>query len=218
MQAILVDLDGTLIDSAPDLVRVLNETLAAEGYPPVSLAFGRPLISRGVSTMIRSGVDQAGGSTRAEDIARMKKHYLAIYEAEPVRDSKVYPSAREVLTDLRSRGALLGLCTNKRHDLAVKVMDDLMLTPLFAEITGAGIAGNNKPSPEPLLHTLREMQRQPKQAVMIGDSAADIEAARAAGVASIAVDFGYSSEPARSFGADKVIGNWRELADALAGL
>ncbi len=218
MQAILVDLDGTLIDTAPDLARILNEVLEAEGYPPLSLAAARPLIAAGsLRPLIRQGVEQAGELAAEEDFARMETRFLALYRDEPVRDSKIYAPAREVLTGLRSDGTQLGLCTNKRHDLALRVLDALSLTPLFAAITGGGIAGR-KPSPEPLLHTLRAMQARPERAVMIGDSAADIEAARAAGMASIAVDFGYSLAPAESLGADKVIGNWRELADALAGL
>lgn len=218
VKAVIFDLDGTLIDTAPDLARVLNQVLTEEGLDTLPLSEIRPLIGGGVRALLTRALEARARETGEAIFTRMEARFLEIYAAEPVRESRVFRGGMDVLQSLLRRGIKLGLCSNKRHDLTLKVLDGLNLTELFSGITGGRIAGM-KPAPEPLYHVLAQLDAAAGEAVMMGDSRADIEAARNANLSGvIGVRWGYSREPIETLGADIIIEDFAQTETALASL
>ncbi len=215
---LVFDLDGTLIDTAPDLIDTLNVLFAREGLPPVPYDVARNLIGGGARAMITRGIEAEGRSIDTAKLERMFGEFIAHY-AEHIADrSRPFPGVADALDELAAAGFRFAICTNKLERLSLRLLDALKLTHRFAAICGQDTFGVQKPDPEVLRRTIAAAGGSPQRAVMIGDSATDIRTARAAGVPVIAVDFGYSEEPIAAFAPDRVISHFAQLPDAIAAI
>jgi phosphoglycolate phosphatase len=215
---VIFDLDGTLIDTAPDLTGALNRVLAEEGLPPVNQAETRRMVGRGARVLIESALNATGAPPDQGRVSRLLGRYLAHYQAHIADESVPFEGVRETLEALRDEGARLGICTNKSFALSEKLLDALDLRRYFAAVVGGDTLEVHKPDPAHLLEAIRRTGGQRTGAIMIGDSGPDFHAARNAGVPVILVSFGYGDEPAESFGADALVHHYDEMLPAVRGL
>ncbi|MGE0064107.1 MAG: phosphoglycolate phosphatase [Xanthobacteraceae bacterium] len=212
---IVFDLDGTLIDTAPDLVATLNVILAREGLPEVPYETARTFIGGGARLMLERGLIAGSRDPAPQLLNRLFEEFLAYY-AEHIADrSRPFPGLERALDDLAMRGCRLAVCTNKLEGLSVTLLDALRLTSRFATICGQDTFGIQKPDPLVLHKTVAAAGGTMASAVMIGDSATDIRAAQAAGIPVIAVDFGYTDRHVSEFSPNRVIGHFDELVAAI---
>ena len=215
---IVFDLDGTLIDTAPDLIETLNVIFAREGLPPVDYATARNLIGGGAKPMIARGLESEGNAVVPAKLEQMFADFIAYYSAHIADRSQPFPGLVDALDELTARGCLFAVCTNKLENLSVLLLDKLQLAGRFKAICGQDTFGIQKPDPEVLRRTIVAAGGIPQQAIMIGDSVTDIRTARAAGVPVVAVDFGYSDRPVADYKPDRVISHFSELPAAIAAL
>lgn len=209
--AMIFDLDGTLVDTAPDLLGALNAILIREGRPPVNHADLRHLVGFGARTMMSEAFRMTGGAMDPERLPALIDDYIAHYRKHVAVASRAFPGVEETLTALKARGVRLGVLTNKPQELTDLLLPALKLDHYFEAIHGAGRYSYNKPDARVFHHVVEELGGGP--ALMIGDSATDVATARAAGVPVILVSFGYTPEPARELGADSVVDDFREIPD-----
>jgi len=215
---IVFDLDGTLIDTAPDLIDTLNVVFAREGMPPVPYDAARNLIGGGARAMIVRGVEAEGRVLSSSKLDQMFADFLAHYSAHIADRSRPFPGLVEALDALAAQGHRLAVCTNKLERLSVALLKALDLAGRFTAICGQDTFGIQKPDPEVLRRTIAAAGGDPRHAIMIGDSVTDIRTARAAGVPVIAVDFGYSEKPVSEFGPDHIIGHFGQLPASVAAI
>ncbi len=208
---IIFDLDGTLVDTAPDLVRSLNHILNSEGLPSLSRDEVLPCVGHGARRMLERGFMTAGVTLSERDLDAHMETFLDHYSVNIAVESRPFPGATAAIAALRERGARLGICTNKLEGLSRKLLDELELSQYFEAIVGGDTLGVRKPDPGHLTGAIKRAGGEPVRAVMIGDSETDIRTAKAANIPMIAVNFGYAAEPVESFGPDIVIGHYDEL-------
>jgi phosphoglycolate phosphatase len=216
MATIVFDLDGTLVDTAPDLVDTLNVILGREGLAPVPYDVARTLIGHGARHMIARGLALAGRPDG--DLDRMFADFLAYYADHVADRSRPFPGVEAALDILAARGCVFAVCTNKLEWLSVRLLTSLGLAGRFAAICGQDTFGVQKPHPDHLLGTLRRAGGSRDRAVMVGDSNTDIATAKAALVPVVAVDFGYTEVPVTELGPDKIISSYSALPAAIAML
>jgi len=216
--AVVFDLDGTLVDSAPDLHAHLNALLAELGRPGLALAEIRPLIGDGARALLQRGLAASGGLPAGADLEALFLEFVTRYTARPVRFGAVYEGVAAVLDALHAEGARLGVCTNKPQVPSERVLAALGLERYFPVVIGGDRLAVRKPDPGHLRAVLERLGARPARAVMVGDSATDLLTARAAGVACVLVSFGYTPVPAAELGADRVIDHMAALPAALAAL
>jgi phosphoglycolate phosphatase len=215
---IVFDLDGTLIDTAPDLVDTLNVILARHDVPPVAFGEARTMIGAGVKPLLQRALTSKGIRFPPEEIDRLFKEYLEIY-AEHIADrSRPFPGLESALDVLAAQGCHLAVCTNKLEWLSVRLLDQLGLTPRFAAICGQDTFAMRKPDPDMLRLTIVRAGGDTGHAVMVGDSMTDVATARAAAIPVIAVDFGYTETPPAELGADRLISHFNALPGAIMEL
>jgi phosphoglycolate phosphatase len=212
---IVFDLDGTLVDTAPDLVDTLNIVLAREGLPPVPFDTARAMIGGGARTLIERGLQAEGRPGGGAEVDRLYKDFVAHYGDHLADRSQPFPGAIAAIEQLAERGCRFAVCTNKLEWLSIKLLDALGISGHFAAICGQDTFGVQKPDPQILLQTIRKAGGQSARAVMVGDSINDIEVARAAKVPVIAVDFGYTETPVSALDPDVVIGDFNKLPAAV---
>ncbi|WP_332639947.1 HAD hydrolase-like protein [Brevundimonas sp.] len=205
------DLDGTLIETAPDLVGTLNRLLAQQDLPPVPLESARNLIGHGAVALLRRGFEAAGAHWDEAASPSLLKAFLADYLEHIADHSTAYPGSVEALDHLAARGAVLCVATNKPTDLAVALFDALGLSHRFAVICGPQSVTAKKPDAAHIRETVLLAGGDPVRAIMVGDSITDLDAARATGVPCILTTFGYTDIPAAELGADAVIAHFDEL-------
>jgi phosphoglycolate phosphatase len=215
MLTLVFDLDGTLVDTAPDLIATLNLILAREGLPAVAYEEARKMIGGGARGMIARALEAEGHPEAKGALDRMFGAFIDHYAAHIADQSRPYPELETTLDGLAAKGHCLAVCTNKLEWLSVKLLDTLKLTRHFAAICGQDTFGIQKPDPEVLRRTIARVGGDPDRAIMIGDSGTDIRTARAASVPVIAVDFGYSEVPIESLNPDRLIGAYAELPAAI---
>jgi phosphoglycolate phosphatase len=215
MLTIVFDLDGTLIDTAPDLIGTLNVVLAREGLPAVAFGDARPMIGGGAKGMIERALAAEGQAASKADVERMFAAFIEHYAAHIADGSRSYPHLEITLDRLAAAGHRLAVCTNKIEWLAVRLLNTLKLTRHFATICGQDTFGMQKPDPEVLRRTILQVGGDPAQAIMIGDSGTDVRTARAANVPVIAVDFGYTEVPIETLKPDRIISSYVELPAAI---
>lgn len=215
---VVFDLDGTLVDTAPDLIETLNVVFAREGLPPVDYATARNMIGGGARQMIKEGLKLEGRPLSGGAVDRMFADFITYYAAHIADRSQPFPGLNAALDHLAARGFRLAVCTNKLEGLSRQLLDALGLTGRFAAICGQDTFGIQKPDPEILRRTIRAAGGDAKRAVMVGDSGTDIATARAAGIPVVAVDFGYSETPIKELAADRLIGHYDQLATAVLEL
>ena len=215
---VVFDLDGTLVDSAPDLAATLNIIFAREGLPPVAYDTARKLVGGGARSMIERSLAAQGRKLDMPAVDRLVKGFIDHYAAHIADRSRAFPGLEAALDELAAGGCRFAVCTNKLEWLSVRLLDALGLANRFAAICGADTFGLQKPHPDLLRRTIARADGEPGRAVMVGDSISDIAAARAAGVPVIAVDYGYAETPVSEFGPDRVISTLAELPSAVFDL
>lgn len=215
---IIFDLDGTLVETAPDLVATLNIVLASEGMAPVPYEIARNYVGGGAKLMIARGIEAEGRTVDDATLDRMFADFIAYYAANVAVHSRPYPGLTEALDKLSERGWRFAVCTNKLEHLSVLLLNELNLTHRFEAICGQDTFGIQKPDPEILRRTIAAAGGDMRQSIMIGDSETDILTARAAGIPVIAVDFGYSERPVSEYGPDRLISHFAQLPDNIAGI
>jgi phosphoglycolate phosphatase len=215
---IVFDLDGTLIDTAPDLAATLNVILASEGLPPVDFEMARNMVGGGARLMVERGFIAAGRNLAAAAIDGYTRDFINHYGAHIADRSQPFPGVEATLDTLAERGYRLAVCTNKIEGLSVRLLDELGLSKRFSAICGADTFGVVKPDPEILRRTIARAGATGCGAVMVGDSLTDIATARAAKIPVIAVDFGYSDTPVAVLAPDRIISRFADLPDAVFAL
>lgn len=215
--AIVFDLDGTLIDSAPDVRAALNRLLAEEGRRSLTLPEVQELVGEGARPLIERAFAATGAAAEPEAVPALIGRYLAHYRAHPADHTVVYGGVREELRRLSASGARLGICTNKPDGMTRIVLDALGLSGHFAAILG-GDFERRKPDGEHVRETLRRMEAEALPAVFVGDSATDVTAARNAGLPVVAVSYGYARMDPRSLAADRLISEFAHLGAAIGEL
>jgi phosphoglycolate phosphatase len=215
---IVFDLDGTLIDTAPDLIDTLNIVFAREGLPPVPYETARTLIGGGARAMIVRGLEAEGRTVVPAELERLFQDFLAHYSEHIADRSRPFPGLTDALDALAVNGSRLAVCTNKLEHLSVLLLKQLGLAHRFAVICGQDTFGVQKPDPEVLRRTIAAAGGTLRNAIMIGDSLTDIRTARAADVPVIAVDFGYTDRPVSELGPDRIISRFTDLPLAVAEL
>jgi phosphoglycolate phosphatase len=206
---LVFDLDGTLIDTAPDLVDTLNVIFAREGLPPVPYETARNMIGGGARMMIARGIEAEGRELTPADLERLFSEFIAYYTDHIADRSRPFPGLIDALNILAEHR--FAVCTNKLERLSKLLLRKLGLADRFGAICGQDTFGMQKPDPEVLCRTIAAAGGDLESAIMIGDSATDIRTARAAGVPVIAVDFGYSDRPVSEYEPDYVISHFAQL-------
>jgi phosphoglycolate phosphatase len=214
--AVIFDLDGTLVDSLPDIAAAMNATLAEDGVAPIPDADIRRMIGEGAQAAVERALIYRGLAADKAAVARLLHRFEPHYISHSKSGSRVYPGGSEVLAALTGAGIACGLCTNKPEAVTDVVMRATGLDRFMGAMIGASDRLPKKPEPEMLLAAISGVGHSTKDAVMVGDSIADFATARAAKVPVILVDFGYSRTPVRDLGADAVISHLDELPKALA--
>ena len=212
------DLDGTLVETAPDLMGALNGVLVEQGLSALPAEGARHLIGRGAKALLVRGFE-ASGRTLDEDAASpLVARFIEIYFDRIAQDSYPYPGCIAALDGLRDRGARLVVCTNKLTYLSKELLHRLDLSFRFEAIIGADAAPAPKPDPRHVLHAVQAAGGTANRAVMVGDSINDVASAQAAGVPAIVFPFGYSDVPAADLGAERLIHHYDDLIATVESL
>ena len=215
---IVYDLDGTLADTAEDLVATLNWLLGREGLAPMPVENARSLVGAGARALIGRGFLASGRTLDPQRLEALFGDFLARYNAHIVDRSRLYPGVETALAAFADAGWRQAVCTNKIEGSAKLLLNRLGVAERFAFICGQDTFGVGKPDPKPLLMTIAASGGASERAILVGDSAADIKTARAAGVPVIAVDYGYTDVPVAELGPDRVISHFDELREACGAL
>jgi phosphoglycolate phosphatase len=215
---VVFDLDGTLVDTAPDLIGALNFVLEREGLPPVPLHSARNMIGAGARKLIERGLEVDGRETSPSELARLTADFIDYY-AEHIADaSRPFDGLEPALDDLATRGYRFAVCTNKLEWLSKRLLDRLNLSARFAAICGADTFGIAKPDPAIFRQTVACAGGDVSSAIMVGDAGPDVGVARRAGVPVIGVSFGYAEVPIAELKPDRIIGHMSELRGAIESL
>jgi phosphoglycolate phosphatase len=217
-RTVVFDLDGTLVDTAPDLISALNFVLDREGLPPIPPKSARTMIGAGARRMIERGLEQEGGPENPKDITRLTEDFVEYYAAHIADASRPFDGLEKALDDLEAKGYRFAVCTNKLEWLSKLLLDRLGLSGRFAAICGADTFGISKPDPAILRQTLARAGGQLSTAIMVGDAGPDIGVARRAGIPVVGVEFGYTEVPIADLKPDRLIGHMSELPAAVEGL
>jgi phosphoglycolate phosphatase len=215
---IVFDLDGTLIDTAPDLVDTLNVILSREGLEPLPFEEARAMIGGGARRLLERGLAHDGAGSAGNRLERLYKDFLAYYADHMADRSRAFPGLEPALDELAGQGHQFAVCTNKLEWLSVELLKTLKLAHRFAAICGQDTFGMQKPDPDILRLTIARAGGDLARTLVVGDSMTDVATARAAGVPIIAVAFGYADRPAAALGADAVIASFGSLPPAVAEL
>ena len=217
-RTVVFDLDGTLVDTAPDLINALNYILVREGMPPVPLHSARTMIGAGVRRLIERGLELDGRAIEIEDVNRLTADFIDYYAAHIADASRPFEGLESALDDLAARGYRFAVCTNKLEWLSKLLLDRLGLSARFSAICGADTFGISKPDPAILRQTVARAGGELSSTVMVGDAGPDIGVARRAGVPVIGVAFGYTEVPIADLNPDLLINHMNELPAAVASL
>jgi len=213
---LVFDLDGTLVDSAPDLHAALNQMLRERGRPALPLPQVKRMIGDGVPALVARALAASGADPA--DAAGALPRFLELYEANATRLSRPYPKVLETLASLRQRGYRTSICTNKPQRATIAVVEGLGLGELFDGIAGGDRFPVRKPDPGHLLGLIGELGGRTEASAMIGDSENDAAVARAAGVPLVLMRYGYARVDPASLAADALLDHFSELPRALARL
>ena len=215
---IAFDLDGTLVDTAPDLVGALNTILAQEALPPLPFDEVRLMVGRGARALLERGFAAAGSPLDAEQAPPLVERFIAHYLTRIADQSAPFPGVVEVLTDLKAVGAKLVVCTNKLTGLSVALLDALDLTKWFDAVIGADLSPAPKPDARHLIAAVDAVNGDLRRTIMVGDSATDVGAAKAAGAPCLLVSFGYTETAVQDLGGDLVVDDFTDVPTACVKL
>jgi phosphoglycolate phosphatase len=212
---VVFDLDGTLAETAPDIIGTLNVILTRDGFSPVPISAARDLVGTGARTLLKAGFayhNQILDDVRCESLFH---EFLSIYETRISQESYLFAGAKEALVRLKEAGHILAVCTNKGERQARLLLTDLGVADMFSAICGADTFEACKPNPLHLTRTIELAGGDPTYAIMVGDSPTDVNTARAANLPVIAVPFGYTPTPVHELNPDVVIEHFDEIDEAV---
>ena len=215
MSVLVFDLDGTLVSSMEDLAATLNAVLIRAGYEAIEPDSVRNMVGQGAKVLLQRGLTANGVAWTEEQIVPLYQHFLDHYEAHLAVHTRPFPGVIEALDHFKAEGWRLAVCTNKVERLTVPLLEQLDLDKYFDAIVGGDTFAVPKPRAEPVLGAIERSGGTSAGSMMIGDSKTDIDAARAAGIPVIAVDFGYTPIPVTELGPDRVISHFNELQAAI---
>ena len=210
-RAVIFDLDGTLIDTAPDLTRATNHVLQLNGRPAVSVDEVRGMVGRGARKLIALGFARTGAEVEPERLDELFDVFVDFYAENIAVDSRLFPGARAVLERCRDGEIALGICTNKLEGLSRRLVEKLGLAGYFGAIVGQDTVKAAKPDPRPYHEALRQLGVASARSLFVGDSEIDVRTARAAGVPIIGMSFGYTERPVSDFSPDYLAADYEEL-------
>src|ERR1700686_5511362 len=215
---VVFDLDGTLVDTAPDQINALNFVLGREGLPPVPLHSARNMIGAGARKLIERGLELEGRAASVADITRLTDDFIAYYADHIADISRPFAGLESALDDLKRLGYRFAVCTNKLEGLSKLLLDRLGLSSRFSALFGADTFGVSKPDPAILRQTIARAGGEVSSAIMVGDAGPDVGVARRAGIPVIGVEFGYTEVPIADLKPDRLIDHMRELPAAVESL
>ncbi|WP_409514907.1 HAD-IA family hydrolase [Brevundimonas vesicularis] len=215
---IAFDLDGTLVDSAPDLIGTLNRMLVEEGLPPVPMESASTLIGSGARALLVHGFEAAGAPVERAKSDELFERFLVDYAAHIADGSQPFEGVVETLERLSERGAILVVATNKRSDLSELLLGKLDLTRYFAAIVGPDRVSARKPSGAHLKEAVVIAGGDPERAIMVGDASPDADAAKDAGIPCILTTFGFTPTPVEDLGGDVLIDAFEDVEEAIDGI
>lgn len=214
-EAVLFDLDGTLIDSAPDIHVAVNELLETRRLQPVTLEQTKAMIGNGVGKLVERAFAASGMPLSGTALEQAQRDMIPIYNRHLTRLTRLMPGALAAVSQLRAAGLKLALVTNKPQAATREVLLHFRLFEEFGAVIGGDAVSHKKPAPEALFLALGQLQADPARAVMVGDSTTDVQAARNAGLPVILVRGGYSRVPVEELGADLILDGLSDLPAAL---
>ena len=212
--SICFDLDGTLVNTAPDLIRVLNEVIALEGLPKTNFKEAQKSVGYGARKLIIEALQREKHEVSKTRLDKLQKIFMNLYANNLCLLSKPYPGVETVLKSLKKMGAELSICTNKPGYLARPLIQDLSLSKLFIRIVGSDDLIRNKPCPDHIW-TAAGHKGMKKKIIMVGDSLPDVISAQKAKIPSIVMKYGYSTIPARRLGGNYLLQHFRDLPLAI---
>jgi phosphoglycolate phosphatase len=215
--SIVFDLDGTLIDSVPDVAVAVNKTLEEEGRRTLSLEEARNMVGQGAKVMIDDAMRATGIGLSPERLDECVERYINHYKANPTQRTIIYPGVISALDVFAAEGRSMSICSNKPSVMTDLVLKELDLQKYFSVSLGGDQVPHRKPDGRHILQTLKLMGAAVERAIMVGDSVNDIQAAKQAGLPVVAVSYGYCKDPA-ALGADTLIDSFHELPGALSHL
>ncbi|NEV79365.1 HAD-IA family hydrolase [Rhodopseudomonas sp. BR0C11] len=215
---VVFDLDGTLVDTAPDLINALNFILVREGMPAVPMAVARNMIGQGARRLLERGLELDGRVIAQDDVNRLTVDFIDYYAAHIADESRPFEGLEATLDELSESGYRFAVCTNKLEWLSKLLLDRLGLSPRFAAICGADTFGVAKPDPAILRETVAKAGGDLAATIMVGDAGPGVGVARRAGVPVIGVEFGYTEVPIAELEPDLLVGHMRELPNAVGRL
>lgn len=217
-KTLVLDLDGTLVDTAPDLMAALNHVLSAEGLPQVPLAQAKGMIGAGARALLDRGLAAAGAARSRGEIDALFEDFLAYYTDHIADEGRPFPGVMAAVDRFAAEGWTLAVCTNKLEGLSRRLLSELGIADRFAAVGGGDTFDVKKPDPNHLFQTIALAGGAPDRSIMVGDSETDIATAKAARVPVVAVDFGYTTQHVSAFEPDSIISHFDQLYDAVAEL
>lgn len=217
-KAILFDLDGTLVDTAPDLAAATDHALVRAGRPAIGLESVRSMVGDGARALIEKGFRASGGMPEPDAFEAAFNDFMIYYGRHIAVTSRPFPGVATCLAALAEQGYALAVCTNKPESLSRSLLDQLGLTGFFGAVVGGDSLLVRKPDPGHIRGTLDKLGTDFSWAAMVGDSANDVNAAKAAGLPCVVVSFGYTQIAPRDLGGDRLIDHFAELPGALVAL
>ena len=210
VEALIFDLDGTLVDTAPDLIQATNHVLQSIGRRPVSYAEFRGFVGHGAMNLIERGTLATGVAVDSETLKRLHRNFLDYYGENISTHSKVFEGIPALLYHAKMRGLKMGVCTNKVEGLSHKLLHELGLAKWFDAVVGGDTLPIMKPDPAPYREVAKRLGVDASRTLMFGDSETDIRTAQSTGVPVIAVTFGYTAQPVETFDPTHVINHYDE--------
>ncbi len=217
-QAMLFDLDGTLIDSVADIATSVNILLAKESLPPLTVDEVRAMIGNGMAKLVERAFKARGIDLEGDRLTDMTARMMDIYKDHLTEETILLDGAEDMLRAYSVAGIRIAVVTNKPEAFSRRILDHFGLGAIVNCVVGGDTGPARKPAPDMLLHAVAEMDLHASRALMVGDSPADIGAAVAAGMVSVAVRGGYTTVPVEELGADVVIDRLRQLPAAIEKL
>ena len=216
-RALIFDLDGTLVDTAPDIAAALDHVLTGYGRAPLGLEPVRHMVGDGARVLVERGFAATGGPP-SDGVDAAVRRFLAYYVDHVADHGRPFPGVVEQIAHARAAGCRIAVCTNKLTELTTLLLKTLKLQPLIDEIVCGDTLPTRKPDPAMVVECLDRFGIRADEAVMLGDSHNDVAAAGRAGVPVVVVTFGYTAIPPEELGGDALLAHYADLPDVLAGL
>ena len=218
-KGVVFDLDGTLINTLPDILAALNQVMGGEGLREIHEDEGKTFIGGGAYNLIEQAFLAIGINPEDPRVETAFQQFLIKYEKDPTSRSQIYPGVKDCLGTLQLSGIKMGVCTNKPIGLTRKIISEMAMDHYFGDaILGGDSLHVRKPNPRHVVRVIELMGTGTNDVIMVGDSETDVKAARGAGVPIVVVDYGYTSIPHDLLGADAIISSFFELPDAIRNL